>query len=219
MCFWTGQDRTGSGTRCSKRKNASAVLTGRCDVVSDWAACSAITTATPSLFSLRAVPTGKPARFNTTRAAQQPDDGDEQRMHERMRSDPAGTGISPGVPSTAVPATGEPDSAPRTPAPGRARRPRPRTGSGTRTTLDYIVQVNYCNIFLYHRHNLVIPCGVRPSPRTRDRRTACPSCPKTQTNSRLARRAVSIVIAPWRALDLGRVGGCVRYSNLAHFAH
>ena len=25
----------GSGTRCSKRKNASAVLTGRCDVVSD----------------------------------------------------------------------------------------------------------------------------------------------------------------------------------------
>ncbi len=37
----------GSGTRCSKRKNASAVLTGRCDVVSDWAACSAITTATP----------------------------------------------------------------------------------------------------------------------------------------------------------------------------
>ena len=37
----------GLGTRCSKRKNASAVLTGRCDVVSDWAACSAITTATP----------------------------------------------------------------------------------------------------------------------------------------------------------------------------
>ena len=34
-------------------------------------------------------------------------------------------------------------------------------------------------------------------------------CPKTQTNSRLARRAVSIVIAPWRALDLGRVGGDV----------
>ena len=34
-----------------------------------------------------------------------------------------------------------------------------------------------------------------------------PSCPKTQTNSRLARRAVSIVIAPWRAPDLGRVGG------------
>ena len=25
-----------------------------------------------------------------------------------------------------------------------------------------------------------------------------PSCPKTQTNSRLARRAVSIVIDPWR---------------------
>ena len=38
-------------------------------------------------------------------------------MHERMRSDPAGTGISPGVPSAAVPATGEPDSAPRPPAP------------------------------------------------------------------------------------------------------
>ena len=34
-------------------------------------------------------------------------------------------------------------------------------------------------------------------------------CPKTQTNSRLARRAGSIVIAPWRALDLGRVGGDV----------
>ena len=37
----------GSGTRCSKRKNASAAPTGRCDVVSDWAACSVITTATP----------------------------------------------------------------------------------------------------------------------------------------------------------------------------
>ena len=36
-----------------------------------------------------------------------------------------------------------------------------------------------------------------------------PSCPKTQTNSRLARWAVSIVIAPWRAPDLGRVGGDV----------
>ena len=36
-----------------------------------------------------------------------------------------------------------------------------------------------------------------------------PSCPKTQTNSRLARRAVSIVIDPWRAPDLGRVGGDV----------
>ena len=35
------------------------------------------------------------------------------------------------------------------------------------------------------------------------------SCPKTQTNSRLARRAVSIVIAPWRAPDLERVGGDV----------
>ena len=31
------------------------------------------------------------------------------------------------------------------------------------------------------------------------------SCPKTQTNSRLARRAVSIVIDLWRAPDLGRV--------------
>ena len=38
---------------------------------------------------------------------------------------------------------------------------------------------------------------------------ACASCPKTQTNSRLARRAVSIVIDPWRAPDLGRVGGDV----------
>ena len=37
----------------------------------------------------------------------------------------------------------------------------------------------------------------------------CPSCPIIQTNSRLARRAVSIVIAPWRAPDLGRVGGDV----------
>ena len=36
------------------------------------------------------------------------------------------------------------------------------------------------------------------------------SCPKTQTNSRLARRAVSMVIVPWRAPDLGRVGGDVR---------
>ena len=36
-----------------------------------------------------------------------------------------------------------------------------------------------------------------------------PSCPRIQTNSRLARRAVSIVIAPWRAPDLGRVGGDV----------
>ena len=35
------------------------------------------------------------------------------------------------------------------------------------------------------------------------------SCPRIQTNSRLARRAVSIVIAPWRAPDLGRVGGDV----------
>ena len=34
-------------------------------------------------------------------------------------------------------------------------------------------------------------------------------CPKTQTNSILARRAVSIVIAPWRAPDLGCVGGDV----------
>ncbi len=38
---------------------------------------------------------------------------------------------------------------------------------------------------------------------------AIPSCPKTQTNSRLARRAVSIVIDLWRAPDLGRVGGDV----------
>ena len=36
-----------------------------------------------------------------------------------------------------------------------------------------------------------------------------PSCPKTQTNSRLARRAVSIIIDPWRAPDLGLVGGDV----------
>ena len=36
-----------------------------------------------------------------------------------------------------------------------------------------------------------------------------PSCPKTQTNSRLARRAVSIVIDLWRAPVLGRVGGDV----------
>ena len=34
-----------TGTRCSKRTNASAVPTGRRDVVNDWAACSAITTA------------------------------------------------------------------------------------------------------------------------------------------------------------------------------
>ena len=41
------------------------------------------------------------------------------------------------------------------------------------------------------------------------RARARPSCPKIQTNSRLACRAVSIVIAPWRAPDLGRVGGDV----------
>ena len=35
------------------------------------------------------------------------------------------------------------------------------------------------------------------------------SCPKTQTNSRLTRRAVSIVIDPWRAPDLGLAGGDV----------
>ena len=35
------------------------------------------------------------------------------------------------------------------------------------------------------------------------------SCPKTQTNSRLAHRAVPIVIDPWRAPVLGRVGGDV----------
>ena len=38
---------------------------------------------------------------------------------------------------------------------------------------------------------------------------SCASCPKTQTNSRLARRAVSIVIDLWRAPVLGRVGGDV----------
>ena len=42
------------------------------------------------------------------------------------------------------------------------------------------------------------------------------SCPKTQTNSRLARRAVSIVIAPWRAPDMGRVGGDVGDSGSPH---
>ena len=42
------------------------------------------------------------------------------------------------------------------------------------------------------------------------------SCPKTQTNSRLARRAVSIVITPWRAPDQGRVGGDVGDSGSPH---
>ena len=41
------------------------------------------------------------------------------------------------------------------------------------------------------------------------RDSGSPSCPKTQTNSRLARRAVSIVIDLWRAPVLGRVGGDV----------
>ena len=41
-------------------------------------------------------------------------------------------------------------------------------------------------------------------------------CPKTQTNSRLARRAVSIVITPWRAPDQGRVGGDVGDSGSPH---
>ena len=35
------------GTDCSKQKNPSAVPTGRCDVVSDWAVCSVTTTVTP----------------------------------------------------------------------------------------------------------------------------------------------------------------------------
>ena len=43
-----------------------------------------------------------------------------------------------------------------------------------------------------------------------------PSCPKTQTNSRLARRAVSIVITPWRAPDQERVGGDVGDSGSPH---
>ena len=50
----------------------------------------------------------------------------------------------------------------------------------------------------------------------RRRKPAWASCPKTQTNSRLARRAVSIVIAPWRAPDLGRVGGDVGDSGSPH---
>ncbi len=45
--------------------------------------------------------------------------------------------------------------------------------------------------------------------RARPVRRSSPSYPKTQTNSRLARRAVSIVIDPWRAPDLGRVEGDV----------
>ena len=45
---------------------------------------------------------------------------------------------------------------------------------------------------------------------------AFPSCPKTQTNSRLARRAVLIVIDPWRASDLGRVEGDVGDSGSPH---
>ena len=57
--------------------------------------------------------------------------------------------------------------------------------------------------------------GAPASPRFRSSVTpgpGYPSCPKTQTNSRLVRRAVSIVIDPWRAPDLGRVGGgCRRF--------
>ena len=48
--------------------------------------------------------------------------------------------------------------------------------------------------------------GAPASPRFRPSVTpgpGYPSCPKTQTNSRLVRRAVSIVIDPWRAPDLG----------------
>ena len=48
-----------------------------------------------------------------------------------------------------------------------------------------------------------------PTKRARPVRCSSPSYPKTQTNSRLARRAVSIVIDPWRAPDLGRVEGDV----------
>ena len=56
------------------------------------------------------------------------------------------------------------------------------------------------------------PRRVQKHKRTQGRRVeavSIASCPKTQTNSRLARRAVSIVIDPWRAPDLGRVGGDV----------
>ena len=54
--------------------------------------------------------------------------------------------------------------------------------------------------------------GAPASPRFRPSVTpgpGYPSCPKTQTNSRLVRRAVSIVIDLWRAPVLGRVGGDV----------
>ena len=81
-------------------------------------------------------------------------------------------------------------------------------------------------------HELLVKLGVRVSPRTvgkympsrddSDRgashssqcwstfvrnhaKASIASCPKTQTNSRLARRAVSIVIDLWRAPLLGRV--------------
>ena len=72
----------------------------------------------------------------------------------------------------------------------------------------------------YFRRNLC-PSGQNirtPSGSAVCKCSPCPSCPKTQTNSRLARRAVSIVIDPWRAPDLGRVGGDVGDSG-SPYAH
>ena len=71
---------------------------------------------------------------------------------------------------------------------------------------------------------LLADLGVTKTPSCAKTRTATtspsaglrPSCPKTQTNSRLARRVFRIVIAPWRATDLGRVGGDVGDSGSPH---
>ena len=70
--------------------------------------CQVFLRAIHNFSALRTVVTGTPRApqhttcRNTPRAAQPPDDGDKPRVHERMRSDPAGTGISPGMPRAAV---------------------------------------------------------------------------------------------------------------------
>ena len=58
-----------------------------------------------------------------------------------------------------------------------------------------------------------IPAMMEAIEKAAKRKRAIPSCPRIQTNSRLARRAVSIVIDPWRAPDLGLVGGDVGDSS------
>ena len=90
-----------------------------------------------------------------------------------------------------------------------------RTGSlESEAHLDQNVLAGYATVALA---SILDPSGGLFSDAARPcQRPAPPSCPKTQTNSRLARRAVSIVITPWRAPDQGRVGGDVGDSGSPH---